>query len=423
MPLGLLVVVVAGCRAGDSLLAKLPDGEELQDLVLDVLQSEMILFQNLGGALQVERLLHALVPWQLGHGFEVRPDHLRFHGIAARPLQAGKLTVDFLPGGLGELDGQEPLPQLLDLGGFIFFAQLLTDRLHLLAQQHLALALTQLLLDLRLDLFLRVGHTDLALDVNQNTPQPIFNRQQLEQGLAISRFDVEIARHEVGKAASVGHTFQHLLHHVFRKARLLAQLGGPLPCLAVQRDEGSVLGIQWGKLGGFADVGFEMALGVAILNHDAPDLPVQRKLDAPRATLHLADPRHGAKAVQARGRHGVNVLPLHHGENATRRTFERRFDGMKRRGTPRPNGGGDTREQHDVPEWQHGQSQFLTHERSRRSGEVCAYVPSHQHQACQQKTISGRYCSVQSPPFGQRLPFRRFWTSNHQHDWQLPGCR
>src|SRR5881409_627872 len=60
----------------------------------------MVLFQDLHGALQVERLLGSLVPRELGHGLEVGADHLRFHRIAIRPLQPFELAVDLLPCGL-----------------------------------------------------------------------------------------------------------------------------------------------------------------------------------------------------------------------------------------------------------------------------------------------------------------------------------
>src|SRR2546422_5157155 len=50
-------------------------------------------------------------------------------------------------------------------------AQLLADRLQLLAQQHLTLPLAQLLLDLRLDLLLSVDDADLALRSEEHTSE------------------------------------------------------------------------------------------------------------------------------------------------------------------------------------------------------------------------------------------------------------
>ena len=64
----------------------------------------------------------------------------------------------------GQLQRFELLAQLADLVGAVFaVAELLLDCLELLAQEHLALPLAQLLLDLRLDVGLRVDHGDLTL--------------------------------------------------------------------------------------------------------------------------------------------------------------------------------------------------------------------------------------------------------------------
>src|SRR3989449_10570376 len=92
-------------------------------------------------------------------------------------------------------------------------AQLLADRLQLLAQQHLTLPLAQLLLDLRLDLLLSVDDADLALDVDQHPPQSLLDCEGLEQRLALGRFHLEVPRHEIGEPAGIGDSLQDLLHH------------------------------------------------------------------------------------------------------------------------------------------------------------------------------------------------------------------
>ena len=169
----LLIVVVALRHRIGRALPQLTYGQELEDLILHVLETVVILLEDFRGPLQVERLLRPLVPRQFRHRLEVGADHLGFHRVAARPLQPGKLAVDFLARGFGELERLEPLPQVLHLGPFVPFAELLADRLHLLPQEHLTLALAQLFLDLGLDVLLSVEHADLPLDVNEDTPQPV----------------------------------------------------------------------------------------------------------------------------------------------------------------------------------------------------------------------------------------------------------
>ena len=135
----------------------------------------MVLLENLGRALQVQRFLRPLVPRQLGNRFEVGADDLRLHRFATGALQAGQLPFDLLLGRFGQLQGLEPLAQLVDVAGFVLLPKLLADGFQLLAQDHLALALAELLLHLRLDVFLRVEHADLSLHVHEHPPQPLLD--------------------------------------------------------------------------------------------------------------------------------------------------------------------------------------------------------------------------------------------------------
>ena len=116
----------------------------------------MVLLEHLLGLLEVEVLLAARAPRQLGDGLQVGADHLVLHRLAGDARQAAELAVDLLARLLGQLEGVELLLQLLELAGVVAAAELLLDGLHLLAQEHLALAVAELALDLVLDLLLRV---------------------------------------------------------------------------------------------------------------------------------------------------------------------------------------------------------------------------------------------------------------------------
>src|SRR5207237_8525073 len=89
----LLVVVVALRHRVGRALPQLTYGQKLKDLILHVLETVVILLEDLRRPLQVERLLRPLVPGQFGHRLEVGADHLGFHRVAARPLQPGELAV------------------------------------------------------------------------------------------------------------------------------------------------------------------------------------------------------------------------------------------------------------------------------------------------------------------------------------------
>ncbi len=95
---------------------------------------------------------------------------------------------------LRQLERVELRPQLVELGAALALAQLVLDRLHLLAQEHLALAIADLRLHLALDLLLGVEDVELTLDVGEHQAQPLLDRERLEQLLALLRREVEIAR-------------------------------------------------------------------------------------------------------------------------------------------------------------------------------------------------------------------------------------
>ena len=128
-----------------------------------------------------------------------------------------------------------------DLARLVVLAQLLLDRLDLLAEEHLALPLAQLLLHLRLDLVLGRQHADLPLDVDQHAAQPLLDAQRLQQGLLLGDRQLDVAGDEVGEPAGVGHRVEDLVQHLLGQPPPLAQLHGPLAGLAVQRGEGRVV--------------------------------------------------------------------------------------------------------------------------------------------------------------------------------------
>ena len=78
-------------------------------------------------------------------------------------LEPRELAVGLRAHVLGQVDGGELLAQLLDLGlGRVALAELLLDRLELLAQHVLALGAVELGLDLRLDARADGGDLELA---------------------------------------------------------------------------------------------------------------------------------------------------------------------------------------------------------------------------------------------------------------------
>ena len=99
---------------------------------------------------------------------------------------------------LGQLDLGELLAQLLDLGlGRVALAELLLDRLELLAQQVLALGLVELGLHLRLDPRAHGDDLELAREDLRQPPQPLGDVALLEQLLLLLGLDPQRAGDQV----------------------------------------------------------------------------------------------------------------------------------------------------------------------------------------------------------------------------------
>ena len=133
-------------------------------------------------------------------------------------LEPVQLPIDLLARFRGQVERQDLVAQLLQVVPLVVLAELATDGLELLAEEHLPLPLPQLFLDLRLDVFLRVQHTDLPLDMYQHAPQPLLDAQRLEQDLPLRRGDVDISGDEIGELAGLVDAGQHLLDHFVGEA-------------------------------------------------------------------------------------------------------------------------------------------------------------------------------------------------------------
>ena len=340
---------------------KLPHGEELEHAVLHVAQGVVVLVEDPLRLGQIEVLRAARVPGQLDDVLEEGPDDLGLHRLAPDPRQPAELAVHFLPHFGGELERGELLLQVAQIVALVVLAQLALDRLELLAEEHLPLPLAQLLLDLRLDVFLRVQHADLPLDVHQHPAEPLLDAQGLQQHLPLLRRDVDVAGDQVGELAGLVHAGQDLLDHLVGQAGLLAQLRGAGAGLAVQGDEGRILRVEGCHLLGLAHDGLEVAVLVGVVDGDAAPLAVEQQLHAGQPALELADPGDGPDGVEHLGSHAFDVLPLGDREHQPLGLAQRALDGAKRRGPPRADRRGDPGEQHDLAKRQHRQCQTFGH--------------------------------------------------------------
>jgi hypothetical protein len=157
-------------RLDPALLAELRDRDVLDDPVLDVLETRVVGVEDLAGAHGVEHLFGAIAPRHCQQPVEVAADHLRLGRALAHPLEARELLLGLLSDGLGHAG-------LFDLGAVLLddrrvvLAELLPDRVHLLAQEVLAL----LLLHARVDVL-----ADALPDLHRREPLPLQRERQLQ---------------------------------------------------------------------------------------------------------------------------------------------------------------------------------------------------------------------------------------------------
>ena len=306
--------------------------EELQDPVLRVLQPVVVLVQDARRAGDVQPLVAQLAPRQFAHRLDVGADDLGLHRFAAHPLEPLQFAVDFLARGGRQFQPGDPFLQLFGIVRAVVVAEFLADRLQLFAQVHLALAVADLFLDLRVDVLLGVEHLEPPLDQRQHPPHPLFDRQRFEQGLVVAGLEIEVAGHEIGEPAGVGDAAQGLVQHLVGDAGAGAEFGRPVAELLVEGDEGEVVRVHRHEFLRRRDGGDRVILGDFDAQRDAAMEPDDQGLRAAEAVLELQHARRDADRVQAERVDLVARLPLQEGEERAVRALGRRLDGAQRVG-------------------------------------------------------------------------------------------
>ena len=234
-----------------------PHGQELDDAVLDLLDVVVVGVEHLARVVQVEVVLGALP-----HGSDaIHSSQVRMTPCSAAcggsVLQALELAVDLAADLLGQRDLLEALAQLAGLrGGLVELAELAPDRLELLAQDELALALVDLGLDLGLDL--RPDRDDLELageDLGQ-PPQAAGDVDLLQELLLLLGREPQRPGDEVAQRARVVDVGDRELELLGQVGQVLDDRAEGLPDVARQRLElGRALGLGVGQL---LDLGHEV---------------------------------------------------------------------------------------------------------------------------------------------------------------------
>ena len=192
-----LTLGLAGC-------AQFADGQILDDAVFDFFEAVVVLFKNFAGVGNVEVVLGGFLPGQRDHEVEIGLDDTVLGGLnrhAAHPVQfAQRLFVCFL----GHASGFNALLEFANVGFLlVFFAQLLLDSLHLLAQEEVLLHFFHLALGLGLNLVSKLGDVDFIVQQLRQAEQLLLDAVDLQEFLGVVHFEAHAAGDEVGELAGV----------------------------------------------------------------------------------------------------------------------------------------------------------------------------------------------------------------------------
>ena len=173
----------------------------LDDALLDLLQAVVVLVEDLLRALDVLGDLRLLLPRQVDEGLDVVAHHGRLGRHRRHELQLLQLGLGLLARVLGHVRALDALLHLLEVGALLALAELLLDRLHLLVQVVLALALLHLPLDAAADALLDLQDVDLGLELRQQVLEALLDLEHLEHLLLLLELERQVRRHRVGEAA------------------------------------------------------------------------------------------------------------------------------------------------------------------------------------------------------------------------------
>ena len=161
--------------------------EVLEDAVLDLVQPVVVLVEHLLGEGEVVLDLGLLRPRQVDQRVDVVAHDGGLGRHRRHQLQLLEFGVDLLLRLLRHLRGNDLLLELLHVGALFAVAELLLDRLDLLVQVVLALALFHLALDAATNALLDLEDVDLVLELLEQLLEPLVDGERGRARPACSR--------------------------------------------------------------------------------------------------------------------------------------------------------------------------------------------------------------------------------------------
>src|SRR3954454_21100589 len=269
--------------------------EELEDALLDLVDVVVVAIEHAARLGEVDVIVGRDAPRQLDDPLEVGADHAVLGGLRRQPLEARQLALGLLAHHLRQLGLLDPLTELLRLRGtLVGLAELLLDRLQLLAQEVLALRRVHLGLDLRLDPRAERDQLRLPRQQLEQAAQALRVVALLEQLLTLPRLDAQGARDHVGELGGVVEVRDRHLQLLGQVRDLLDDLAEGVLHVAGERLE---LGRALDDVGLLLDARDEVRFGGGEV--EDPHALGALHEDPQRAVRHLDHARDGAGAADA----------------------------------------------------------------------------------------------------------------------------
>ena len=223
---------------------QLAHGQELQDTLLDLLQSVVVLVKNLFRPLDLLNFLGPLLPGDRQQPIDVVAGDGGLGRHGRHHFQPLHLLHGFFKGVLGHAGCFDLALELIHLR-FLIAAQLLLNGLHLLIQVVLFLGLFHLTLDPRVDGTIHVQLFDLRIQNVLQPVEPVHRIENFQQFLLFLDGDGQIGSHGIGQAIDV--LDAHGGHH-----GVVIQVLAQFHILLEQRGDlvDQCLGIAWRLAGG-----------------------------------------------------------------------------------------------------------------------------------------------------------------------------
>ncbi|ENN85911.1 hypothetical protein RHSP_17182 [Rhizobium freirei PRF 81] len=180
------------------------DGQIFDDAFLDLVEAEMIRFEDLLGIAQICLDLRLLVPGNTQQPIEIVAHDGRFSRHRAHLPKLLQLGIGLFLRFLRQLGLGDALFQFSHLvAAFIAVAELLLDRLHLLVQIVFALGLLHLALDARADALFDLQDRDLTFHEAERLFQPALDAGGFQHLLLFGDLDRQMRRDRIGELGIV----------------------------------------------------------------------------------------------------------------------------------------------------------------------------------------------------------------------------